>query len=126
MGHPTLPESNDDRSSEPKVPTGLGWSEFFHGLGEGTQGAEGLCPESRPEHLQERTLYASENGDRWSLFRDSETGRVFVRHTPNLASGGQASDVDVGEFLVRGGMGPEKQELLRLIGSIVEDAEVNA
>lgn len=68
----------------------------------------------------------SENGDRWSLAREAESGHIFVRHRPNLPSGGQASDTDVGEFLGRGGMGPEKQELLRLIGSVVEGAEVNA
>jgi hypothetical protein len=73
--------------------------------------------------VQERLLYASPNGDRWSLARDSETGRVFVRHRPNLPSGGQTSDTDLGAFLVQGSLGPEKQELLRLIGTMVEDTE---
>jgi hypothetical protein len=71
--------------------------------------------------MPERLLYASENGDRWSLARDPHTGEVFVRHRANLSSGGQVSDVSLGEFLVQGGLGPEKQELLRLIGSIVGD-----
>lgn len=71
---------------------------------------------------QERLLYASENGDRWSLARDGETGRVVVRHRPNLSSGGQTSDIALGAFLVQGGHGPETQELLRLIGSLVEGA----
>ena len=71
--------------------------------------------------VQERLLYASPNGGRWSLVRDPETGRVFVRHRPNLPSGGQTSDIDLKEFLVQSGMGPEKQELLRLIGSMVDD-----
>jgi hypothetical protein len=70
--------------------------------------------------IQERALYASENGDRWSLARDPDTGHVFVRHRPNPSSGGQTNDIEVGEFLVRGGLGPEKQELLRLIGLLVE------
>ena len=70
--------------------------------------------------IQERLLYASENGDRWSLARDSDTGQVFVRHRPNMPSGGPVSDIQLGEFLARGGLGPEKQELLRLIGSLVE------
>jgi hypothetical protein len=70
--------------------------------------------------IRERALYASENGDRWSLARDPDIGRVFVRHKPNLPSGGQASDIELGEFLVQGGMGPEKQELLRLVGGLVE------
>jgi hypothetical protein len=45
---------------------------------------------------------------------------VIVRHEPNLSSGGRPSDVEVGDFLVRGGLGPEKQELLRLIGTLME------
>ncbi len=69
---------------------------------------------------QERMLYASENGDHWSLAYDPDTGRVFVRHKSNLPSGGQTTDIELGAFLVRGGLGPEKQELLRLIGGLVE------
>ena len=76
--------------------------------------------------IQERTLYSSENGDRWSLARYPDTGRVFIRHTPNLPSGGQASDIELGEFLTRGGLGPEKQELLSLIGSLVTDPQNEA
>ena len=72
--------------------------------------------------IEERTLYTSGNGDRWSLGRDPETGKVFVRHRPNHASGGQASDHEVGAFLAQGGMGPEKQELLRLIGELVDQS----
>ena len=71
--------------------------------------------------IQTRELYTSENGDRWSLARDSGTGRVFVRHEANLASGGSSSDTEIGAFLARGGMGPEKQELLRLIGRLVDE-----
>lgn len=73
---------------------------------------------------QERLLYASENGDRWSLCRDPDGGRVVVRHRANLPSGGLVSDTTLGEFLVQGGLGPEKQELLRLIGSLI-DGETN-
>lgn len=68
-----------------------------------------------------RELYHSANGDRWSLANDSASGRVFVRHEPNLASGGKISDIDIGSFLSRGGQGQEKQELLRLIGTLVEE-----
>ena len=74
--------------------------------------------------IHEKALYTSENGDRWSLARDADTGQVVVRHQPNLPSGGQASDIGVGEFLTQGGMGPEKQELLRLIGSLIEGVPV--
>lgn len=73
--------------------------------------------------MRERLLYASENGDRWSLAREPVTGEVIVRHRANLPSGGQVSDFGLGAFLVQGGLGPEKQELLRLIGSLVDDAQ---
>ena len=71
----------------------------------------------------ERLLYASENGDRWSLVRDPDTGHAFVRHRANLPSGGRVSDIELGEFLIRDGLGPEKQELLRLIGSLTDSAQ---
>ena len=70
--------------------------------------------------VQTRTLYQSANGDRWQLARDQDTGRVFIRHEANLSSGGKASDIELGAFLSTSGMGPEKQELIRLIGSLVE------
>jgi hypothetical protein len=70
--------------------------------------------------IQTRELYRSTNGDRWYLVRDSESGRALVRHEPNLPSGGQIADIEIGTFLSRGGQGPEKQELLRLIGTLVE------
>ena len=46
-------------------------------------------------------------------------GRVLVRHEPKLPSGGQAVDIEMGAFLVAVGNGPEKQELLRLIATLV-------
>ena len=51
--------------------------------------------------------------------RDPNAGRVFVRHEPNLPSGGQVADNKIGAFLIAAGNGPEKQELLRLIGTLV-------
>jgi hypothetical protein len=71
--------------------------------------------------VQTRELYRSANGDRWCLARDPDAGRVFIRHEPNLPSGGQVADIEIGAFLNRGGQGPEKQELLRLIGTLVEE-----
>jgi hypothetical protein len=68
--------------------------------------------------VQMRELYSSPNGDRWYLALDS--GQVFIHHEPNLPSGGEASDLDVGAFLGRGGQGPEHRELVRLIGTLVE------
>ena len=66
-----------------------------------------------------REIYCSANGDRWLLARDPDTGRVFVRHEPNLPSCGQVADIEIGAFLIGAGSGPEKQELLRLIGTLV-------
>ena len=66
-----------------------------------------------------REIYCSSNGDRWLLARDPGSGRVFVRHEPNLPSGGQVPDIEIGTFLIGAGHGPEKQELLRLIGTLV-------
>ena len=66
-----------------------------------------------------KEIYRSANGDRWLLALDSDTDRVFVRHEPNLPSGGQVADIEIGAFLIAAGSGPEKQELLRLIGTLV-------
>jgi len=66
-----------------------------------------------------RKLYESPNGDRWYLIRD-HTGAVFVRHEANVTSGGHLEHIEIGAFLTSG-QGPEQQELLRLIGSLVED-----
>ena len=65
-----------------------------------------------------RELYHSSNGDRWYLARDPDTGRVFIRHQANVPSGGHVADIEVGLFLSQG-KGPEQQELLRLIGALV-------
>jgi len=67
-----------------------------------------------------RNLYQSSNGDRWSLVRDLGSGRVFIRHEPNLSSGGQTSKTALGDFLVCAAHGPENAELLRLIGTLVD------
>jgi hypothetical protein len=84
-------------------------------LGPGSTGAADMA--------QTRAIYASSNGDRWLLVRDPASGRVLVRHEPNAASGGRTSELGVGEFLVRGSHGPEHQELLRLIGTLVDDTD---
>ena len=70
--------------------------------------------------LQMRELYASPNGDRWLLARYAESGRIFVQHVPNVPSGGQPSNIELAEFLARGGNPPEQQALVRLIGTLVE------
>lgn len=70
--------------------------------------------------IEARTLYQSSNGDRWRLARDVESGRVFIQHEANLAAGGRITEIEVGAFLGTGARGPEHQELLRLIGGLVE------
>jgi hypothetical protein len=69
--------------------------------------------------VRTRSIYVSPNGDRWLLAVDPDSARVFVRHEPNLPSGGQVADIEIGAFLIAAGSGPEKQELLRLIATLV-------
>ena len=56
-------------------------------------------------------FYRSSNGDRWQLVRDTDSGRSFVRHEPNLSSGGRTTDTDIEEFLNRTGSSPENLAL---------------
>jgi hypothetical protein len=51
---------------------------------------------------------------------DPDTGHVFVKHQANLPSGGHVAEIEIGVFLNQG-HGPEHQELLRLIGTLVEE-----
>jgi hypothetical protein len=69
--------------------------------------------------VEMQEVYCSPNGDRWYLARDIDSGRVFIRHEPNLPSGGEATHIEIGAFLSPGGQGPEHRELLRLIGTLV-------
>jgi hypothetical protein len=66
-----------------------------------------------------RKFYESSNGDRWYLIRDP-SGVLFIHHEANLASGGHVEHEDLPAFLSRGD-GPEQQELLRLIGTLIEE-----
>jgi hypothetical protein len=71
-----------------------------------------------------RRLYCSPNGDRWNLTRDG-SGEVFVQHEANPASGGHVANIEIETFL-GSGRGPEQQELLRLIGTLVNDGTAQA
>lgn len=64
-----------------------------------------------------RKLYVSPNGDRWYLVFDPPA-EVFVRHEANVAAGGTVTHIEIAEFLSIG-RGPEQQELLRLIGTMI-------
>ncbi len=66
-----------------------------------------------------RKLFESPSGDRWYLIRDP-SGAVFIRHEANVSSGGHIEHEEIAAFLSRGA-GPEQQELLRLIGTLVEE-----
>ena len=70
-----------------------------------------------------RKLYSSPTGDRWFLIRNA-LGEVFVRHEANSASGGNVDHIEIAAFL-SSGRGPEHQELLRLIGSLLDDESVH-
>jgi hypothetical protein len=70
--------------------------------------------------VRTREIYRSApNGDGWMLACDTDSGRVFVRHEPNVSSGGQVADIEIGAFLIAAGDSPEKQALLRLIRTLV-------
>jgi hypothetical protein len=68
-----------------------------------------------------RQIYKSPNGDAWLLVRD-EHDQVAVEHRPNAASGGKISRQSLREFLSRDASGPQQQELLRLIGTLLDAA----
>ena len=57
-----------------------------------------------------KELYNAPNGDHWALCKDV-VGKLIVRHQPNLASGGQPSEIEVDQFLSCDGQGPEYQAL---------------
>jgi hypothetical protein len=60
-------------------------------------------------------IYRSSNGDRWLLVCDSDAGQAFVRHEANLSAGGQVTDMEIEDFLSRGGSGPEHAALREII-----------
>jgi hypothetical protein len=76
--------------------------------------------------VESRELYSSPNGDRWHLVREPRSGRVFIKHEPNAASGGDISLIEVGEFLVQKNHGPQHAELLRLIGTLITQEPADA
>ena len=75
--------------------------------------------------IQARTLYASSNGDTWSLGRNPN-GDIVVLHQPNPASGGRQAEIDLAAFLAKGNHGPEHQALRQLIGELIESSHVPA
>jgi hypothetical protein len=49
-------------------------------------------------------------------------GRVVLCHQANVPSRGNITDAELLDFLKAGGMGPQKQELLWMIETLVDDA----
>jgi hypothetical protein len=66
-----------------------------------------------------KLIYASSNGDQWFLAQDFESGQVLVRHIPNPASGNGSNDMEIDAFLSRDRGSPQRQELMRMIGSLI-------
>ena len=65
-------------------------------------------------------LYESENGDRWFIGSDVAEPRVFVRHEPNKASGGQPANFGLMEFLAQQ-QGPQHEALLSLLSRLIAE-----
>jgi hypothetical protein len=62
-----------------------------------------------------KDFYKSSNGDRWQLIQDDASGHSFVRHQPNLSSGGRTTDTEIDVFLDRTGSSPENLALRALL-----------
>ncbi len=71
--------------------------------------------------LSSEDIYKSQNGDTWRLIRDAASGRTYVRHEANPSSGGHVTEVEVHEFLSRGGPGPEYAAIRELLGPPTDD-----
>jgi hypothetical protein len=54
------------------------------------------------------------------LCRDPATGTASIRHKENITSEGRITDIPIGAFL-NGPRSPEREALLRLIGTLVPD-----
>lgn len=61
-----------------------------------------------------RGLYVSPNGDKREMTEDDDK-RLFIRHTPNEASGGRQRILTVESLLESGEMAPQQEALKKLI-----------
>jgi hypothetical protein len=69
---------------------------------------------------ERRELYRSPDGDCWYLGREPTNGRAFVIHQAEGPSGAHLSHIELGDFLRDEPGRPERQALLRLIGTLVD------
>src|SRR5690349_2844535 len=60
-----------------------------------------------------RELYVSSNGDKWEITED-EDKRLFIRHTPNQASGGRQRILTTDTFLTSEHSGPQQDAFKKL------------
>ena len=67
-----------------------------------------------------RRIYTSSSGDIWDLVREEGIGCLHVKHTPNLASGGMGSYIDLVTFLGRNSRSAECVALLEMIGTLID------
>jgi hypothetical protein len=56
------------------------------------------------------------------ISRGGESGQAPVRHVPNPASGGEPIQIEIEAFLSKDRGSPQRQELMRMIGSLVPEA----
>ena len=86
----------------------------------------GRATSTRQEPLRKkaRKLYERSSCDRWYLIRDP-SGALFIHHVSNMASGGHVEHEEISAFMGRSA-DPEHQELLRLIGTPVEEHPAQA
>jgi hypothetical protein len=61
--------------------------------------------------VQARELYRSASGDRWCLAHETVTRHLFIKHEANASSGGQLTNIELGDFPGTGGQSPEHQAL---------------
>jgi hypothetical protein len=71
--------------------------------------------DSGGSHGPGRLLHSGERGD-WYLVKDEQG--VCIIHIPDLSTGRDCRRLDVASVLVAGG--PEREELLRLIGTLID------
>ena len=65
-------------------------------------------------------IYTSSNGDRWLLCRGERLADVFIMHEANAPSGGAVSRIEIGPFLLEAPRGPQHEELLNLLGQLID------
>lgn len=99
-------------------PEGAEASSFGEGLVDYIQSAKGLAATVKQSgevgDENGEVFYTSSNGDRWLLVKEVG-GRPFVRHLPNVSSGGTVELIDLQSFKVREPDSPQNLALAKLL-----------